>query len=529
MTNDANAAARDAAQSAAAELEVTATSLVRYHSRGRVLIIGSGDDVDAAAYLLPEPLSATLLRRDDGGPEDDLTVPLAGRELRLSGHMGAFEVHLGEPGKPGYQRLAADLVLDIGWPPVVDVPMKPAGYLCSDTDAESLERAAAELGELTGTFDKPRFFEYDADICAHGRSGQPGCSRCIEACPAGAITGLVESIEVDPYLCQGGGVCASVCPSGAIRYAYPRPGELLERVRRLIRTYAGAGGETPVLALVAGADREAWGELPGNLLVVEIEESGSAGLEVWLAALAYGARQVLLLRGASCLAEVDAEMDRQVEYGRTLLNYAGYDPECLAALAAGASLPAPPAPPSGARVASFAPNGDKRNMLFAAVDALLAHLDTAGESVDMPPGAPFGRVRVAGDRCTLCMACTSVCPASALVAGGDRPRLDFIEVNCVQCGICYRACPEQAISLEPRLNVDRYARRRQLPLHEDEPFLCVSCGKPFASRSVIDRMRGRLAEHPMFATERARRRLLMCDDCRVVDVVQDDEAMGRPV
>ena len=47
------------------------------------------------------------------------------------------------------------------------------------------------------------------------------CTRCIDACPADAITGLAERIEVNPYLCQGGGVCASVCPSGAIRYAYP--------------------------------------------------------------------------------------------------------------------------------------------------------------------------------------------------------------------------------------------------------------------------------------------------------------------
>ena len=34
---------------------------------------------------------------------------------------------------------------------------------------------------------------------------------------------------------------------------------------------------------------------------------------------------------------------------------------------------------------------------------------------------------------------------------------------------------------------------------------------------------------PITATERARRRLKMCDNCRVVDVVQDDEAMNGPV
>ena len=32
----------------------------------------------------------------------------------------------------------------------------------------------------------------------------------------------------------------------------------------------------------------------------------------------------------------------------------------------------------------------------------------------------------------------------------------------------------------------------------------------------------------MFQSERAIRRLKMCEDCRVVDVVQDDMAMGQP-
>jgi hypothetical protein len=38
-------------------------------------------------------------------------------------------------------------------------------------------------------------------------------------------------------------------------------------------------------------------------------------------------------------------------------------------------------------------------------------------------------------------------------------------------------------------------------------------------------MMQKLAGHYMFNSERAKQRLMMCEDCRVVDVVQDDEAM----
>ncbi|MGB5637600.1 MAG: hypothetical protein WBM63_00645, partial [Sedimenticolaceae bacterium] len=72
---------------------------------------------------------------------------------------------------------------------------------------------------------------------------------------------------------------------------------------------------------------------------------------------------------------------------------------------------------------------------------------------------------------------------------------------------------------------DPEKRRQPVVLHEEPPFCCVECGKPFATRRVIDNILGKLAEHAMFQTDRARRRLQMCEDCRVVDAVQDTDAM----
>ena len=42
---------------------------------------------------------------------------------------------------------------------------------------------------------------------------------------------------------------------------------------------------------------------------------------------------------------------------------------------------------------------------------------------------------------------------------------------------------------------------------------------------MIDTMTKKLAGHYMFSSERARQRLLMCEECRVIDVVQDEDAM----
>jgi hypothetical protein len=62
-------------------------------------------------------------------------------------------------------------------------------------------------------------------------------------------------------------------------------------------------------------------------------------------------------------------------------------------------------------------------------------------------------------------------------------------------------------------------------LNEAEPFNCVRCGKPFATRAMIDVMLAKVGGHAMFATGGALKRLQMCADCRVVDMVSaKDEA-----
>ena len=58
-----------------------------------------------------------------------------------------------------------------------------------------------------------------------------------------------------------------------------------------------------------------------------------------------------------------------------------------------------------------------------------------------------------------------------------------------------------------------------MTLNEAEPFNCVRCGKAFGSRQMVDAMMGRLAGHSMFAG--GIRRLQMCGDCRVVDMMEN--------
>jgi hypothetical protein len=61
--------------------------------------------------------------------------------------------------------------------------------------------------------------------------------------------------------------------------------------------------------------------------------------------------------------------------------------------------------------------------------------------------------------------------------------------------------------------------KQPVTLHEAEPFNCVRCGKPFGTKRMVDNMLGKLGGHSMFAG--GTRRLQMCGDCRVVDMMEN--------
>jgi ferredoxin len=172
--------------------------------------------------------------------------------------------------------------------------------------------------------------------------------------------------------------------------------------------------------------------------------------------------------------------------------------------------------------ATFNLFNEKRATLDFVFDHLLKNSPAPQDEIPLARGAPYGAIQVDTKTCTLCMACVGACPEGALLDAKDAPQLKFIERNCVQCGLCEKTCPEGSISLKPRLIVGKQATA-EVVLNRAEPFDCVRCGKPFGTKQMVDNMLGRLNTHSMFASASALRRLQMCADCRVIDMLEDKE------
>jgi ferredoxin len=512
---------------------------VSYRSHGNLLIVAGEAPAAArrAAEALAGSLHVTLLEAAPAGPAACETW--VGRIEALTGYLGEFTATIaGLPGADAARPARFDLVLDFSRAPLFAMRQPPQGYFHARDEAATAN-ALAELRDCVGEFEKPRYFAYRENLCAHSRSEVVGCSACIEACSTAAISSDGDHVKVDPHLCMGCGTCATVCPSGAMSYQYPRVADRGAQVKHLLAAYREAGGADACIlfhtghdgrALLAAAAEQGEG-LDPRVLPLETWSTCAIGLDVLLPAIAFGAKQVVLLAAGVEDAQEVAALRQQMAIGQALLAGLGYEGthfavieardaaglrRGFAALGAAAGVAAP---------ATFLPGNDKRTSIEFAVEHLLEHAPQPVDEIALPAGSPWGEVRVDQGKCTMCMACVGACPESALMDGVDKPLLKFLERNCVQCGLCEATCPEDAISLSPRLLLTPAVREARL-LNETQPFHCVRCDKPFGTRQMVDAMLGRLAGHSMFAGGAALRRLQMCADCRVVDMMSTKDEVS---
>ena len=311
-----------AALLAASTVPMPPTPLVPLESAGVTLVLGRDAVALEAAGGLAEKLDLTVLLTgaEEVQPNRVGAFPvLRGRARGATGWLGNFAVTVdgfaaAAPSSRAAYRWGTsrdgavsrcDVILDLsGGPPLFPAHEVRLGYLRADpSDAGAVARAAAAAGELVGTFDKPRFVNLEAELCAHQRNRRTGCTRCLDLCPTGAITPGKESVLVATEVCAGCGACAAVCPTGAITYALPPSDATLRRARAMLLAYRESGGEAPVLLLHDAAHGEPaidalarHGDgLPARVLPLRVNEAGSLDLGALLAPLAWGAEAVRVL------------------------------------------------------------------------------------------------------------------------------------------------------------------------------------------------------------------------------------------
>jgi ferredoxin len=542
-SKDAKAAGpKMAALIAAAAQQVPETPFVSLNSDGITLIYGKDESAIEAAELLKDHLDLTVLIKKPSGvtPPRVTEFPVVKGTIRNArGALSGFEVTVDDYAMPAPSSRGAlvfgpsrndassrcDILIDLsGGAPLFPAHDLRDGYLRADPgDPAAVLRAVLKARDLTGSFDKPRYINFTADLCAHSRSKIVGCRRCLDLCPTGAIAPNGDHVVIDPMICAGCGQCAAACPTGAAAYALPPSDSLLRTLRALLGGYREAGGQQGIVLF------------PANVLPVQVNEVTQVGLEAIAASLAYGASAVRFLTRAKPRHDL-AGLTKTIALAEPILAALGFagarvatietdDPDAL-----GATLRAILPMDGAAKPATFAAAGLKRDVVRLALRELHAVAPAPTDIVPLPQGAPFGTLDVRVEGCTLCLSCVTACPTGALSDDPEKPMLRFAEDACVQCGLCAATCPEKVISLKPQIDF-RAATAMSRVIKQEEPFHCIRCDKPFGVKSSVERVVAKLeGQHWMFKDSKKRLDVIkMCADCRVEAMAEEQfDPFGAP-
>ncbi|MCU7788257.1 4Fe-4S binding protein [Pyrobaculum sp. 3827-6] len=238
----------------------------------------------------------------------------------------------------------------------------------------------------------------DFSRCVRSFWKASNCSKCVEACPAGALHIGDGRVEVAEDLCVGCGICIGACPTGVYtpaeeigpRISCREGGPCIHALRfedyvKLVEKY----GEVEVDARCDDCKlRDAGGGWRA------LEEALKAGLKV----------KVVRGRGG--------DVSRRLLFRRA---------------AAGEPL-------------IKAVRGPPRRFEYS-----------------RPLGTEGLRPVVDADRCVLCGVCAGVCPTEAVKVDEESGLVTVDGGRCVECGVCVEACDVGALRLERgEVDVEHY-------------------------------------------------------------------------
>ena len=539
-TDDISAYAKQAALLSEVKLTGPLTPFKEITSEGVCLILGNDENtLDVASKLKDELAVTVLMSRDIGelSPRGEVNI-CNGKLKTVTGSLGNFKVLVTEYSELnlhgrgsvsfGEKRKEAssecDIIIDLrGDNPLFPSSEKRDGYLRRDPkDRVGLESVVLEAINLKGEFEKPVYVRFEEAKCAHSRASRSGCSRCLDICPTNAISSNGDSVAIDPYICAGCGSCSAVCPSGAANYDDPPFTFNLQRITNLRSVFKKYDRQVEPriifvdkdfgMELITLSARFGRG-LPADLIPFDIPNIELISHAEILAALASGFSEVMILTKE---VPTFSSLKLQINICMSILAHCGPESQNRLRLIETMDIETfeneiYSKNHSKKIVEPVLLLGEKREITRTAVKAMIPSED----AIELPETSPYGEILVNTDKCTLCLACVSLCPTNALEDNADRPELNFTETACIQCGICSSTCPEQAITLRPRLNLNNEALSQKV-LNTEEPFECISCKRPFGVKSTIERIVAKLENnHWMYQDSKKLDLVKMCDDCRV--------------
>lgn len=399
---------------------------------------------------------------------------------------------------------------------------------------------AFELISNLGEIEKEKFLELDLERCASGRSGLIGCEFCLP-CPYEAITREGEKIAFSDVRCQGCGLCCALCPLSVPQLQEYSDHLMYSQIENLL----SADLDPKVLLFACSEHFETLNAIGRKkirypaLLPLFVPCIDLVSETHILSAFELGADGVILL---GCENSHLEQIETTVKFANMalsafdlglgsgervfLISDGQGDAEDFAKVTADFVKKLSPSP-----IRNMKPSAEKIDFTKPKRDVLLELIQNLHKKTKVHPTLieenmqfPFADVAI-DSKCTICNACVNLCSTNAL--SKEENKVNFVYGRCIACGLCERACPEEAITLERVLDFSRLVEKKGRTLVESELIACAGCGKLFMSRSAFERISELLKEREgeskgkgELGVEEQLELLRYCEECRASKAVE---------
>jgi len=320
--------------------------------------------------------------------------------------------------------------------------------------------------DLTAKSDSElRLPEVDGERCVHAMMEQASCRACVEGCPRQAWVIDDEMLGIDPGLCDGCGLCAPVCPQGAIEQLFSP---------EVIKASSGAVAFAQCeKGRVAEVDT---GRMPCLHLI---------GVQDLLWLTNDGIRHLVTLSGdcVRCDRGGGETLGQRVEQINRLLSERGTATIAYRELGPAAWVKAVQ------RVTQLADKKalDRRAFFRGALEKPAERLDQVLDEIPeqftapgmlLPRSAPTDSLPfvpvIDPQSCSGCDACVRICPQDAILLEESEGAAEYrIEAErCSGCGVCSDVCEQRAVRVAQWGRVEVETVR----LHTES---CSACGVRF--------------------------------------------------
>jgi len=347
----------------------------------------------------------------------------------------------------------------------------------------------------------PEPIEVFPNQCLRSLNKDSECRACEQACPVEAVK-LERYPEIDPDICTGCGLCASVCPTGALEIAKNSTLNMADLMAEMLSV-----SEVKRLAFVCDKNRD---RTATDTPVVIVPCLGRLSHPLLLAAASMGASDIWI--DTSSCAECDLKVSEEwisAEADKTtsLLSDSGVE----LSISASAELPES----FTAEHVVDTPRSDqvsRRGFLSGLFkEAASGALAFSGRFQE-PDSAtdkhvPQNRIVLStalhnlekqgvdgiveasglvslpsiGTGCNACGDCVTFCPTGALSKVSDEGEMSIVlrARACVGCGLCEELCTEDAIELSPPKAPLKL--KGEVELVKCSRKVCDACGMEFGT------------------------------------------------